>query len=47
LQVPLLNLFDGVPSNAKVACDVLDGHVPREVQGIALKGMGILTAGLC
>jgi hypothetical protein len=41
LQVPLLDILDGVSADAEMVGHVLDGHVPGQVQGVALEGMRV------
>jgi hypothetical protein len=46
LQGPGLDVLDGVPADLKVLGHVLDGHVPRQVQDVALEGAGVVLVGI-
>ena len=43
-QITLLDVFDDVPTDFEVLGHVLDGHHRRELQSIALKGLGVRPA---
>src|SRR5436190_20280676 len=38
-EIPGLDVLDRVPANGQVVGDILNGHEPREFQGVALEGM--------
>jgi hypothetical protein len=44
-QVAGLDVLDGVPTDAEMLGDVLDGHVPAQFQGVALEGASVAAAG--
>ena len=44
LQPPLLDFLDRVPSDAEMGGHGLDRHVPREIQHVTLKGMGVAAS---
>src|SRR5262249_10353135 len=44
LQVALLDVLDDVPADAQVGGHGLDGHVLRQLQGVALEGAGVAAA---
>jgi hypothetical protein len=46
LQVPLLDVLDGVPTDAEMMGHVLDGHALGQLQGIAFEGMGVTAHGI-
>ena len=46
LEVLLLNVLDHVPTDHQVLGNILDGHVPRQLQGVTLKGFGIADTGI-
>jgi len=46
LQMPFLDILDGIPGDAQVPGHIQDCHVLRKVQGIPLKGPGIGEAGI-
>jgi hypothetical protein len=46
LQVAGLDVLDGIPTDLEVVGHVLDGHVPRQFQGVALEGPGIAFLGV-
>jgi hypothetical protein len=41
LEVAFLNVLDRVPADAEVESNILDRHVPKQIQGIAFKGMRV------
>src|ERR1700674_941250 len=41
-----LNLLDGVPADDQMVGDILDGHEPREIAGIAFEGAGVMFLGI-
>ena len=43
-QVALLDVLDHVPADIEVMGDVLDGHAPRQLQDVALEGLGVAAA---
>ena len=46
LQVAGLDVLDDVPTDLQVLGHVLDGHVPRQLQGVALEGAGVVLLGI-
>jgi hypothetical protein len=41
LQVPLLDVLDGVPANPEVPRHIPDGHAPAQLQGVTLESLGV------
>ena len=41
LQVPFLDVLDGVPADARMLGDVFDGHMLGQAQGVAFEGMRV------
>src|SRR4029077_8420238 len=46
LEIPGLDVLDRVPANGQVVSDILDGHQPRELQGVAFEGMRVMFLGI-
>ena len=46
LEVAPLNVLDHVPAHLQMTGHVLDGHVAAQLQGVALKGLGVGAAGI-
>jgi hypothetical protein len=46
LEVFGLDVLDGVPTDLEVLGHVLDGHVPGQIQGVALEGAGVAFLGI-
>ena len=46
LQGAGLDVLDGVPTDLEVLGHVLDGHVPGQLQGVALEGAGVAFLGI-
>ena len=45
-QVALLDVLDHVPADVEVMGDVVDGHAPRQLQDVALEGLGVAAPGV-
>jgi hypothetical protein len=39
------DVLDGVPADLEMLGHVLDGHVPRQIEGVALEGAGVVLIG--
>src|ERR1700722_7101923 len=46
LQMLGLHLLNGVSTDQQMGGDILDGHVPREFQGITFEGTGVVFLGV-
>ena len=45
-QVALLDVLDEVPTDIEVMGHIADGHPPRQLQSVALKGLGVAAPGV-